>query len=251
MRFFVERLAWCAGLVAILAGMPGCVFHPGGAPLPSGVADLPLIVYPPSAQPAAKADPPPTSDTLVVMLSGDGGWAGLDKAVGQSLAESGYAVVGWDSLRYYWHHHAPDDAAADFERVIQTYRERWQRPRVVLIGYSRGADVMPFLYNRLPTATQAEVAHVVLFGLAAHITFGYHVLAWVGLGPQGRDVMPEARRLPAARTSCFYGVEDPHATCDELKAAGFDVLGLPGGHHFDRRYAHLAELIRQRIAPTP
>lgn len=250
MRFFLERLAWCAGIVAILAGAPGCVFHPGGAPLPDAVADLPLVVYPPPERDPPNTDPA-AADTLVVMLSGDGGWAGLDKAVGQSLANAGYAVVGWDSLRYYWHDREPEDAAADLDRVIATYRAHWHRDRVVLIGYSRGADVMPFLYNRLPHATRTQVAHIVLLGLAGHITFGYHLLSWIGLGPEGRPVMPEAKRLPADRTSCLYGVDDPHATCDELKAAGFDALGLPGGHHFDRKYVHLAELIRQRIGPTP
>ncbi|AWN15937.1 AcvB/VirJ family lysyl-phosphatidylglycerol hydrolase [Salinisphaera sp. LB1] len=247
MRFFLERLAWCAGLVAILAGAPGCVFHPGGAPLPEAVTDLPLVVYPPPERGSSNTGSA-AADTLVVMLSGDGGWAGLDKSVGHALARAGYGVVGWDSLRYYWHAHAPDDAAADLDRVIETYRARWHRRRVVLIGYSRGADVMPFVYNRLPPATRAQVAHIVLLGLARHITFGYHLLWWIGLGPEGRAIMPEARRLPPERTSCLYGVDDPHASCGALAAAGFDVLGLPGGHHFDRKYAHLAELIRQRIA---
>ncbi|WP_233544003.1 virulence factor [Salinisphaera sp. Q1T1-3] len=244
MRFIVERGAWLLGLVAILVGAPGCVFHPGGETPAPAVADLPLMVYPP---PPPQDTTPTTDDTLVVMLSGDGGWAGLDKAVGQSLARAGYPVIGWDSLRYYWHVNDPARAAADLDRVIQTYRRRWHRSRVVLIGYSRGADVMPFLYNRLPAATQAHVQRIVLLGLASHITFGYHLLSWIGLGPEGRAVMPEARRLPAARTSCLYGVTDPQAICDELVAAGFDVAGLPGGHHFDRRYADLAERLIKRI----
>lgn len=199
------------------------------------------MIYPPQADAGNNA-------TLVIMLSGDGGWAGLDKAVGQSLAEAGYAVVGWDSLRYYWHRHEPADAAADLDRVVQTYRHRWHLKDVVLIGYSRGADVMPFIYNRLPAETQAQVAHIVLLGLARHITFGYPLLSWIGLGPQGQAVLPEAKRLPADRTTCIYGVDDPEAVCDELEAMGFDVLALPGGHHFDRCYKWLAELLQKRIA---
>ncbi|MES1925566.1 virulence factor family protein [Salinisphaera sp. T31B1] len=225
--------------------MPGCVFRSGGEPVAPAVADLPLIVYPPGLDINASDN---ATDTLVVMLSGDGGWAGLDKAVGQSLAQAGYAVVGWDSLRYYWRAREPAEAAADLDRIVQTYRQRWQLSHVALVGYSRGADVLPFLYNRLPADTRARVSAVLLLGLASHITFEYHLLSMIGRGPQGRAVLPEAQRLPADRTTCLYGVDDPDAVCEQLQAAGLDVVALPGGHHFDHRYQALADLLQQTIA---
>ncbi len=40
--------------------------------------------------------------TFAVILSGDGGWAGLDKKVAAALAAQGIDVVGIDSLRYFW-----------------------------------------------------------------------------------------------------------------------------------------------------
>ena len=244
-RFLLERAAWLLGFAAILIGSPGCVFHPGNEPVAPAVADLPLVVHPrqPHAGPNTVA-----TDTLVVMLSGDGGWAGLDKAVGQSLVQAGYGVVGWDSLRYYWRARKPDEAAADLDRVIETYRKRWRLRHVALIGYSRGADVMPFLYNRLPADTQKQVSAIVLLGLASHITFEYHPLSLFGLGPQGQAVLPEAQRLPADRTTCIYGIDDPEAICEELQAAGLNVIALPGGHHFNHEYERLADRLQQRIA---
>ena len=244
-RFLRERMAWLLGLAAIVVGTPGCIFHPGSEPVAAAVADLPLVIYPPQAVTHADAT---ARDTLVVMLSGDGGWAGLDKAVGQSLAQAGYAVVGWDSLRYYWHRRAPAQAAADLDRVVQTYRQRWQLRHVVLIGYSRGADVMPFLFNRLSAQTKARITDIILLGLASHITFEYHLLSWIGLGPEGLAVLPEARQLPADRTTCLYGVDDAEAICEELEAAGLHLVALPGGHHFDHRYKALAERLQRIIA---
>ena len=44
----------------------------------------------------------PGRDLMAVVLTGDGGWAEIDKRVAARLAESGIPVVGWSSLKYYW-----------------------------------------------------------------------------------------------------------------------------------------------------
>jgi type IV secretory pathway VirJ component len=45
---------------------------------------------------------------MAVMLSGDGGWAELDRAVAAELAKHGIPTVGWDSLSYFWQAKTPD-----------------------------------------------------------------------------------------------------------------------------------------------
>ncbi|MEE9877952.1 MAG: hypothetical protein PBU97_16320 [Stenotrophomonas maltophilia] len=47
-----------------------------------------------------------------MFVSGDGGWAGLDKDVASSLNEHGVAVVGIDSLRYFWSERTPKGFAS-------------------------------------------------------------------------------------------------------------------------------------------
>src|SRR3546814_3102258 len=88
-------------------------------------------------------------DSFAVLLSGDGGWAGLDKDVGEALKMHGIPVVGIDSLRYFWGKRTPDGLAQDVDRIIRYYAQRWHRHHVLLIGYSQGANVLPFAYNRL------------------------------------------------------------------------------------------------------
>jgi type IV secretory pathway VirJ component len=56
---------------------------------PADLADLPLIEVPATG----------TGDLFAILLSGDGGWAGLDKEVAAALSERGVPVVGVDSLR--------------------------------------------------------------------------------------------------------------------------------------------------------
>src|SRR5512139_719321 len=95
------------------------------------LTDLPLVTVP------AKQH----SDRLAVFYSGDGGWAGLDKAVSAQLAAAGVTVIGVNSRGYFWQKRSPDEAARDLERILQFYlRDRPMQERVVLIGYSTGAD---------------------------------------------------------------------------------------------------------------
>ena len=101
-------------------------------------------------------------DLLAVMLSGDGGWAGLDREVAAVLAQSGVAVVGWDSLRYFWKARAPDTAALDLARIIRHYTQKWAKSRVIAVGYSLGADTMPFMVNRLPPDARGKLALIAL-----------------------------------------------------------------------------------------
>ena len=55
--------------------------------------------------------------------------------------------MGLDSLRYFWSPRTPDGLAADTNRMILYYLTHWAKKRVLLIGYSQGADVLPFAVN--------------------------------------------------------------------------------------------------------
>ncbi|MDT1115704.1 AcvB/VirJ family lysyl-phosphatidylglycerol hydrolase, partial [Pseudomonas aeruginosa] len=85
-----------------------------------------------------------------------GGWADLDQQLGEILQSRGMSVLGWDALNYFWKHRKAEEVAQDLDKAIRTYSELWNLPRVVLIGFSFGADVMPSAYNRLPPETQEK-----------------------------------------------------------------------------------------------
>ncbi|MGH8027719.1 MAG: virulence factor family protein [Pseudoxanthomonas sp.] len=206
-------------------------------PPPPKLADLPLIEVP------ADGD----SDTFAVLLSGDGGWAGLDKEVAKSLVAKGIPVVGFDSLRYFWKAREPDELAADIDRIVRHYAKHWGKQRVVLIGYSQGADVLPFAVNRLPAASRAQVAQTVLMGLGQNASFEFHLTDWIGKD-DGLPILPEAVRLSEADTLCLYGEDEDDSLCPKIPPGHVHAQSLPGGHHFDGAYDKLAELIVQRIA---
>jgi type IV secretory pathway VirJ component len=193
------------------------------------------------------------SEMLAVILSGDGGWRDLDKTIAESLSRSGVDVVGWDCLRYFWNAKTPQQIADDLSRVLRVYGARWHTKHVALIGYSFGADILPFAYNRLPDAERAEVSLLSLLGFAKAADFEIRVGGWLGLPPSDAalPVQPEMARIPPALVQCFHGEEEEDTACPDLAGTGAVVIRTPGSHHFGRDYDALAEQIltawRKRI----
>lgn len=210
------------------------------APLPvapeSSVADLPLVLVPSSL----------TSDTLAVLLSGDGGWAGIDKQLAAKLSAAGVPVVGLDSLRYFWSARTPDGLAQDLDRVMRTFAAQWKKTRVLLVGYSQGADVLPFAVNRLPATANALLAHTVLIGPGEKASFEFRLSNWVGKNNAGLPLMPELQKMAAARTLCIYGTDDRDTLCPRVSTEFVTPVPMAGGHHFDGIYQKLTEQILQR-----
>ncbi|MEQ1887893.1 MAG: AcvB/VirJ family lysyl-phosphatidylglycerol hydrolase [Alphaproteobacteria bacterium] len=183
------------------------------------------------------------SDTFAVLLSGDGGWAGIDKDIAAALAEKGVPVTGLDTLRYFWSTRTPEGLTADLDRILRYYAGHWKKSRVILIGYSQGANVLPFAINRLAADTRSMVGQSVLMGLRGKASFEFHLGNWFGGESGGVPVLPEAIKLSAESTLCIYGEDEEDSLCPGIPAGHVRSLSLPGGHHFDGDYDRLAELI--------
>lgn len=201
----------------------------------SPISELPLIELPGTGQ-----DP-----RLVVIWSGDGGWQDLDKVIGEKLASQGIAVIGVNTLRYFWSKKPPEQVAADLGTIIDHYSQAWGRPEVVLVGYSFGADILPFAFNRLPEVSRARVKQLSLLALSTFADFEIHVSGWLtdGRHPDSVDTAPELDRLSGITVQCFYGEEDKGTGCTLPQLKGAQVIRTSGGHHFDGDYDALARKI--------
>ena len=184
----------------------------------------------------------PGAELALIFFSGDGGWRDLDKQIGEMLARRGIAVIGVDSLRYFWSSKPPEQIATDLTTMMRTYGQRWNVSRFALAGYSFGADVLPFAYNRLPADLRAQVAQVSLLGLESSAIFEFKLEGWLYEVP-GQPILPELTRMPTALVQCFYGEEEKDTLCPAAEKAGMEVIRTKGSHHFDGNYAALAERI--------
>ncbi len=203
----------------------------------AGVGGLPLV-----ETPAAHAGP-----VMAVFLSGDGGWAALDKGVSAALARRGISTVGWDSLSYFWREREPAAAADDLARLLEHYFSAWHATRAVLVGYSFGASVLPFLVTRLPPDLRRRIALVALLAPSARASFEFHLSQWLGAGDGvTRPVAPEVAQFAGTPVLCILGTADDESVCPPL-APPSRVLRVPGNHHFDDDYdglaGHLVEML--------
>ncbi|MGH8139404.1 MAG: AcvB/VirJ family lysyl-phosphatidylglycerol hydrolase [Steroidobacteraceae bacterium] len=208
---------------------------------PASLADLPVVEVE-AAGGAAEAG----ADTFAVLISGDGGWAGIDKQLGALLAEHGVPTAGVDSLRYFWTPRTPAGLAQDIDRIVRFYAWHWKKKHVLLIGYSQGADVLPFAVNRLPQATRSLIRMTVLIGVSESAAFEFHVANWIGGDASGLPVRPQIAKLSAADTLCIYGDDDTESICPKVSAQHAQLIRMSGGHHFGGNYLPLAQLILDR-----
>jgi type IV secretory pathway VirJ component len=198
------------------------------------LAGLPLVEMPIAGQ----------ASQFAVIYSGDGGWRDLDKSIGEYLVDHGTPVVGVDSLRYFWHEKTPAAIAEDLAKITAHYVERWQTGDVLLVGYSFGADILPFAVSRLPANERARVRQVSLLGLAPEAAFEIAVAGWLGERESDAQlVLPQLLQLDLSHVQCFYGEEEEDTLCREPQLKDAEIIRTAGGHHFDGDYDALARTI--------
>jgi type IV secretory pathway VirJ component len=188
----------------------------------AALSDLPLIEVPAAAR----------GHTLAVLMSGDGGWAAGDRGLSAALAARGVPVVGLSAPRYLAHARTPDESARDLARIITHYLSAWRRDSVVVIGYSRGADLVPFMVVRLPSDLRRRVALVALLGPSSEAEFQFHLVDLVANIHRAGDlpVAPEVKRLQGTPVLCIYGRRDHNAICPRLDPALARPVLRDGGH---------------------
>jgi len=196
---------------------------------------LPLVLVPPTRG---------TSDSIVVFVSGDGGWAKIDKSISSILAANGMPVVGLNSLQYFWTKRTPESASRDLQTIIETHLGTHKS--VVLVGYSRGADVLPAMVARLPQETQAKIRLVALLAPSPRVEFEFHVADWMRDSKRGFAVKPDLERVKA-KTLCIWGEDDNDSLCRGLAQPNVTVVTLRGSHHFEGDYAQLAKIILEAL----
>ena len=206
-----------------------------GAPSDTAVRGLPLVEL------GSRA----AGTEIAIIVSGDGGWASLDRQIGETFAARGIPVVGLDALRYFWKARTPEEMGADLERIARHYMESWGARELLLVGYSRGAEALPFMVSRLPADLRDRIGVVALLGPARTTAFEFHLADWLGGGAEREATAPEIEKLRGLRVLCVYGTGEVHSVCPLLPAGIAMAMPVKGGHHFDGAYRDLAERILQ------
>jgi len=217
----------------------------GGPPpdgrLPRAMRRLPLV----------EERAPEPGRTFAFIFTGDGNWALLVRELARELAKGGISSVGLKARTYLLRRRRPDDVARHVERVLRHYLAAWGQDTVVLVGLSRGADLLPFVVRRLPDDLRARVRLLALFSAGTTTNFRFHWGDLLGFQERAGDV-PVLPELEAVRGSipilCVNGRHDAQALGPALPAGLGEYVELDdAGHNLARDHLLAAELILSRI----
>lgn len=215
-----------------------------GASAAAGDTTLPVVVLP------AAAD---SSAPMVVLITGDGGWKDFDPELANQFVARKIPVVALNALHYFWDKKTPAEAAAAVRRLLDTYMARWHRRTFLLAGFSFGADVMPFVVNRLPSPLMRQCRGIALFSPGTSTDFEIHLSQMLNSHHRWPyDVVSELESMKPVRLVCFFGTEEHSFPVQALDRPGWQVVYLPGGHHYADNKQDVAVLVLQKLGlPVP
>jgi type IV secretory pathway VirJ component len=207
------------------------------------VPDLPLI----------EARAPRPNRTLAIVLSGDGNWMGFERGLLGELNAAGISVLGL-KMRSYLDaapRKTPEIVAHDLERMLAAYVPAWQADTVILIGYSRGADIAPFVMTRLAARWRERIPLLVLVSPAQFAGFQFHLMDLMSSKrrPGDLSLLPEVERLSGLPILCVYGDDDKGALCPVAPPGLMQSVALNRGHQMDGAHgvgAMILDALRRR-----
>ena len=221
----------------------------------TGCAETRLVSDPALAEPPAAFDrltriplieaPAATGNgPLVVLYTGDNGWAPFDRQLAARLNAAGSPVVGVSTLIYFIKPRRPEGAAHDLATLIDYYSRAWNRREVVLAGYSYGGDTLPLIARALPAKTRARVSLLVLISPSDYGDLTFRGLSWFDLHTgAARPIAPALKALGGLPVLCIHAEHDPRQACDRTDAPNLTRVKIPGGHWYQGHEAELADLI--------
>ncbi|HZN55094.1 MAG TPA: AcvB/VirJ family lysyl-phosphatidylglycerol hydrolase [Candidatus Polarisedimenticolaceae bacterium] len=178
---------------------------------------------------------------VLIFVSGDGGWADLDEGVAKALAARGIAVVGWNTLRYFWLEKTPERFTQDLARLLAALPADLP---IFAGGYSFGAETVPVVAASDPRSGLARIAGLVLLAPTAYATFEVSALDWIRSSTTP-TTHPVARAIERSERPvlCLVPEDDGSSGCPDMKRPGYERATLPGGHHFGANYDDLASRV--------
>lgn len=180
------------------------------------------------------------SPYFALLLTGDGGWRAIDAELAAELNRHGIPVAGLLSDEYFEKARTQEEVTRDVEAAIGHYGAVWKKRKVILIGFSRGADALPIVLAHMTAAVREQIAVTALLGPARYAELQI-VPFWKSVPSVA--LAPLMRKAAGLRVVCVHGEEEDDSLCDVLgQGAAIDVK-TAGGHHFGGRYAEIARTI--------
>ena len=179
-------------------------------------------------------DAPTHDKPLIFYISGDGGLNKFSSGLCEALNKKGYDVCALNAKSYFYDKKTPEQTTSDIANYLsQKLKERTSR-QIVMIGYSFGADVLPFVLARLPKNMLDQTRVSFLMAPSGSTDFEIH---WSdifgGNAKRSMDVVSEINKLENAKLVIISASDDGYLDVRKITLKKYTHEVLPGGHHFD------------------
>jgi type IV secretory pathway VirJ component len=185
---------------------------------------------------------------LIFYISGDGGMNSFSNDLCKSLNEKGYDVFALNAKSYFWNRKTPEQTATDVNDYLIKKIAGRKNQQVVLIGYSFGADVLPFIVNRLSKNISDSITVSFLMASSGSTDFEIH---WSdifgGNSKRKMDVVTEINKLSRENIVIINGSNEGMLALNKISLKKYTYEVLPGGHHFDGDTEEITRVILKHI----
>lgn len=204
------------------------------------VSALPVVPYAVTNNNSKKA--------FVLYLSGDGGENSFSRSLMEQVNGKGFSAVLFNSQKYFWSKKTPEQTASDVEKVIRHYQSEWKIRNIIIIGYSFGADVAPFIVTRLSKDTYADVKNIVLMSPSQATDFEVHVAQLFGHGKSsGSSVLAEINKIKQKPLLILQGLKESEKIESTSLKVTYKLIGLKGGHRYESDTSEVANTIFKNL----
>lgn len=191
-----------------------------------------------------------TDAPVALFFSGDGGWNPFEQSIVDKLALNGIPTIGIDTKKYFWTRKTPEETTDDMIALFSYYSKEWGKTRFMLIGYSQGAEIVPFVATRLPDGIKSNMVSVVMLSPETTTDFEIHITNLLGLGSKKNifNVIDEITRMKVASSLCIFGESEKTPVPGLLKNTTVNIAVIPGDHHYKFNATLIVQTMKNKNA---
>ena len=128
--------------------------------------------------------------------------------------------------------------------------QQWNKSSFVLIGYSFGACVAPFIAEYFPVELKEQLNAVYCLSPDETGDFEIHITDMLDYKTSEKyNVLEEMKKIKLLNPVCIFGEEEDSDLRNHFTAAGVKVETLPGSHHYDNDFAAVAGIVIKDLSP--
>ena len=184
-----------------------------------------------------------TDKPILFYISGDGGFNSFSSELCSSLNKQGYNVIALNAKKYFWDKKTPEQTATDIEHYLIKKIAVQKNKHVSIIGYSFGADVLPFLLTRFSASFSQNLTSAILMVPSGSTDFEIHWSDLFGSNKKREmDVVSEMNKINTPKL-IHISSDDDELDETKIKLKNYIHEILPGSHHFDGNIDELTKTI--------